>query len=98
MQFRKKPVVIEAVKIRASHWQFSENGDWPDWVQDAIDAGRIQFDNDGIMIQTLEGTLHGASGDMLIQGVQGELYSCKADIFAATYEAVISASPVKERT
>jgi hypothetical protein len=25
-------------------------------------------------------------GDWIIRGVQGELYPCKADIFAATYE------------
>jgi hypothetical protein len=27
-------------------------------------------------------------GDMLIEGVKGELYGCRADIFAATYEPV----------
>jgi len=27
-------------------------------------------------------------GDWIIRGVKGELYPCKPDIFAATYEAV----------
>ena len=27
-------------------------------------------------------------GDMLITGVKGEIYPCKPDIFAATYELV----------
>jgi len=29
-------------------------------------------------------------GDYIIQGVQGEVYPCKPDIFEATYEAVES--------
>ena len=43
-------------------------------------------------IHTLEGTMQGNPGDWLIKGVQGEMYPCKPDIFAATYE------PVKEET
>jgi hypothetical protein len=27
-------------------------------------------------------------GEMLITGVKGEIYPCKADIFAATYDAM----------
>ena len=27
-------------------------------------------------------------GDMLIEGVKGEMYGCRADIFAANYEPV----------
>jgi hypothetical protein len=27
-------------------------------------------------------------GDYIIRGVKGEIYPCKADIFAATYEEV----------
>jgi len=30
----------------------------------------------------------GQEGDWIIRGVKGELYPCKPDIFAATYEAV----------
>jgi hypothetical protein len=29
-----------------------------------------------------------AKGDWIIQGVKGEIYPCKPDSFAATYEAV----------
>ena len=39
------------------------------------------------MIKTLEGD-HGVSvNDWIIRGVAGELYPCKPDIFAQTYEA-----------
>jgi hypothetical protein len=37
-------------------------------------------------VQTLEGVMHGNAGDWLIEGVSGELYPCKPDIFAKTYE------------
>ena len=41
-----------------------------------------------IVIHTLEGDHAALPGDFIIQGVQGEFYPCKPDIFAATYEAV----------
>jgi hypothetical protein len=36
---------------------------------------------------TFEGMMRGEVGDYIIQGVKGEIYPCKPDIFAATYEA-----------
>jgi hypothetical protein len=42
-----------------------------------------------IDIGTPEGeTMRADPGDWIITGVKGERYPCKADIFAATYEAV----------
>lgn len=38
------------------------------------------------MVETLEGTMRGSAGDYLIQGVNGEYYPCKPDIFEKTYE------------
>lgn len=37
-------------------------------------------------VETLEGTMHGNRGDWLICGINGELYPCKPDVFAKTYE------------
>ena len=37
-------------------------------------------------ILTLEGVVIAQPGDWIIRGVKGELYPCKPDIFAATYE------------
>jgi hypothetical protein len=39
-------------------------------------------------IDSLEGGHIVCPGDWIIRGVKGELYPCKPDIFAATYEAV----------
>lgn len=38
-----------------------------------------------IQIETLEGVMTGSKGDYLIQGVNGEFYPCKPDIFHKTY-------------
>ena len=39
-------------------------------------------------IDTMEGGHIVCPGDFIITGVKGEMYPCKPDIFAATYEAV----------
>lgn len=41
-----------------------------------------------LQIETLEGTMTANPGDWIIKGVNGELYPCKPDIFAKTYEPV----------
>lgn len=38
------------------------------------------------MIKTLEGDMKANKGDMVIEGVNGELYPCKMEIFRKTYE------------
>lgn len=40
----------------------------------------------GLAIPTLEGIMLAVEDDWVIRGVKGELYPCKPDIFAATYE------------
>lgn len=39
-------------------------------------------------IETPEGVMHASPGDWIINGVNGEKYPCKPDIFAKTYEPV----------
>lgn len=86
-KFRKKPVVIEA-------WQIPPQGEAtreapPIWLVDAIVAEKVQpLATGGVIIETLEGDHRGDVGDWIIQGVKGELYPCKPDIFAATYDSV----------
>jgi hypothetical protein len=41
-----------------------------------------------LKIETLEGIMTGSIGDFIIEGVGGELYPCKPDIFFKTYEVV----------
>lgn len=83
-QFRKLPVVINAVLIQAPT---DETIAIEKWVIDGTTNGTLNWNDDGsVEIKTLEGTMKGEVGDWLIQGVKGELYPCKADIFQATYE------------
>jgi hypothetical protein len=39
-------------------------------------------------VETPEGTMEGKAGDMLVIGVNGEMYPCDADVFDKTYELV----------
>lgn len=41
-----------------------------------------------IIIPTLEGDMGAMDGDYIIQGVDGEFYPCKQDIFLKTYEKI----------
>lgn len=87
--FRKKPVVIEAVQVH------KHMGLEPKWFADAVANGTVttyglgKFGEGAVFcdIDTLEGRMTANEGDWIIRGVKGELYPCKPDIFAATYEA-----------
>ena len=41
-----------------------------------------------LLIPTLEGDMLASLNDWIIKGVKGEIYPCKPDIFAATYDPV----------
>lgn len=95
MKFRKKPIVIDAT---------CNQGTWPpilSWLEELagdkfggfafqpMKAPPITRNSDGSLnIATLEGVMRADVGDWIIRGVKGELYPCKPDIFAATYEPV----------
>ena len=83
MKYRKKPVVIEAVQFDGSHPSADAIiAKWPK-IGKAYTADSYL---EGLIIPTLEGTMRANGGDWIIQGVKGEIYPCKPDIFEATYE------------
>ena len=96
LRFRKKPVVIEAFQMTEE--RRGSNFDWPCWLndawqKDAEEAGALFIDESDplrlrLCIRTLEGVHNVSWNDWIIQGVKGEIYPCKPDIFEATYEAV----------
>lgn len=47
----------------------------------------------GCYIDTEEGRMRAVENDWIIRGIKGELYPCKPDIFAATYEPAIAHRP-----
>lgn len=80
MKFRKKPVTIEAIQ-----W----NGENViDVDKFAGNEEKIQHKNGELFIPTLEGVMKANLGDWIIKGVNGEIYPCKPDIFAKTYESL----------
>jgi hypothetical protein len=52
----------------------------------AVQPGEVRRYLDFLHIGTLEGVMAAAPGDWIIRGVKGEIYPCKPDIFAATYD------------
>jgi len=88
-QYRKKPVVVEA-------WQFNPNAaptTLPDWLWASMLKGEAKLGHDRggaatLSITTREGVMRADQNDWIIRGVDGELYPCKPEIFAKTYDAV----------
>jgi len=78
--YRKLPVEIEAFQFYGS----SCAHEWPSWFP----LSSMNVDGDSLMIPTLEGDMEASPGDYIIQGVAGEIYPCKPDIFEQTYEIV----------
>lgn len=87
LKYRKKPVVIEAMRFYADELVMVEVARWC--------GGRIGSEAKAsdrtdvaywIDIPTLEGVMKASPGDYIIRGVQGGFYPCKPDIFEATYE------------
>ncbi len=87
MKFRKKPVVIDAVR----------------WTGDMVPVTVLvghdlqPFGDGALCIHTLEGDHRCDLGDWIIKGVKGELYPCKPDIFAMTYEPAEPTAPGEGR-
>ncbi len=92
MKYRKKPVVIDAFRLTDDPDRIA-----PAWFTAAVEAEKVWIDRSlvdghmhvyGCTIETLEGRMHARLGDYIIQGLRGELYPCKPDIFIKTYEKV----------
>lgn len=90
MKYRKKPVIIEAFRYDGD--LIRSDGQYvPEWAPKAYEDGTMYYGElDGqpgeLFVKTLEGDHHVSVGDYIIQGVNGELYPCKPDIFEKTYE------------
>jgi hypothetical protein len=85
-QFRKKPVIVEA--MRYSIDSRDKCIEFCGAVHTAIDDDGAEYELQNLRIVTLEGTMFVQLGDWIIKGVKGEYYPCKHDIFIETYEPV----------
>lgn len=91
MKYRKKPVEVEA-------WRIGSRSPYPDWLRKAMEEEKVVAllgkADVAYVIATLEGEMRANRGDWIIQGIKGELYPCKDNIFRATYEAVKESYPI----
>ena len=100
-KYRKKPVVIEAMKLVGSTAEFHDVYLWIErntlgsFEPLAVIEGDKPYPESGVaidprdgrlIISTLEGLHWADPGDWIIRGVAGEFYPCKPEIFEATYE------------
>lgn len=93
-KFRKKPVVIEAIRLLNNDDSIEACIEWvfkigmeTSLIGKSVTIEGVK-DIGGFYIPTLEGNMKAEFGDYIIKGVKGEFYPCKPDIFAKTYEAV----------
>lgn len=95
-KYRKKPVVIEAVRLGWDTWnevcefvdkEVFDGGVYLDDKTKEVLMGRTS-NTMGLFIKTLEGKMLATQGDYIIKGVKGEFYPCKPDVFEMTYEEV----------
>ncbi len=82
-QYRKKPVVIDAVQLTEEN-----RAEVARWIE--VGGGTVvsPWSVLGLEVSTIEGDMLAAWGWWVIRGVQGEHYPCKPDIFEATYEPI----------
>ena len=92
-QATKKPVTLNFIEWTGSNLfevtTFIE-GKSPD-IRSNVAAGAWEnycdrVKRDGLIIKSLEGDHIAAIGDMVMQGLKGEFYYCKPDVFAMLYE------------
>ena len=99
--FRKKPVVIEAVRI-------TEEMALACLTNHTVGPFGLTFSGDfhpglgkvyraWVSIHTPEGVMRADVGDWIIRGVKGDLDPCKPDVFAATYEPADPATPTETK-
>ena len=85
MKYRKKPVVVEAHQWDGSTDCMDDIIHLFPKMSNIVDNTKIELSWE---IETLEGNHKVTVGDFIIQGVKGEFYPCKPDIFELTYEKV----------
>ena len=98
-EYRKKPVIVKAVQLVDTKdsviecFEFIEGKEYKKFFKEhERECSVLMFNTErygGIDIPTLEGNTKASFGDYIIEGVNGEHYACKPDIFDKNYELVI---------
>ena len=80
-KYRKKPVVIKALLLEESVESQENAVKW---------CGGKKGPDGGVYIDTLEGKMYVSTGDYIIEGVNGEFYPCKSEIFEKKHTKVFN--------
>lgn len=85
MIIRKKSIVLDAWRVA----NVSIDDEVPVWVFNAMANRKInEVPGGGWNINTLESKMHANLGDVIVRGVDGELYPIREDIFKQTYDVI----------
>lgn len=98
-QYRKKPVVVEAMRFLGTIDSANDIMSWINghggvstWVEDRpevrVGGGVIAqtFDPGHILIHTTTSVMRVFTGWFVVRGVEGEFYPCTASAFSASHE------------
>lgn len=90
MKYVKKSIVVEAHPVPAQGCPptCTVGAGFRQWCIRVGFTEMLNKETGCIAINTLEGVMTASPGDYIIQGLQGEFYPCKPDIFLASYERV----------
>ncbi|MCD4751906.1 MAG: hypothetical protein K8R40_02425 [Anaerolineaceae bacterium] len=79
-RYQKLPVIVKAMQWDGSKESAIQIVEWMGYMVPSADY---------FLIKTLSGIVKLSVGDYVIQGVAGEFYPCKSDIFNETYREVL---------
>ena len=82
----KKPIKIEAVQWNGVNRGEIELFCGHDNVEFKVDIMGTEIIALQLIVKTLEGDMVANRGDFIIQGVEGEYYPCREDIFYKAYQ------------
>lgn len=92
-KYAKKPIIIKAFKYEGD---LSANDKYcvPSWGVEAYENGTLHYKETDdspseLFAKTLKGDMLCEVGCYIIQGVEGEIYPCRSDIFNKTYVKVV---------
>lgn len=69
-----------------------QGSDWKLVEKKPVRVRALELDQE-VSIETREGEVVGEPGDMLLVGVEGEVYPCDPEIFAKTYRVLTECPP-----
>ena len=79
-KFQPRAVIIRAMQFTGENYQE---------ILDMVPNSSVAYDENNVIclfINTLEGRMKANLNDWIIEGLRGEYYPCKPDIFSITYE------------